>query len=478
MKLKQLLEGVPYQGEVGDIDITDVSCDSRQLTSGSAFVCIKGVQTDGHDYVNAALSKGVQCIVCQRDLGLKNQILVENSHYAYAKMCANLAGNPASKLKIIGVTGTNGKTTVTSIIKTVLQDLGFRVGLIGTIQIEIGDRVLPTTKTTPDAEEYQGILQQMVQEECDYVVMEVSSHALDQCRMADTHFDVAVFTNLTQDHLDYHHTMDAYFDAKKKLFLAADCAVINLDDPYGKQLIESVPCEVVTYSAEDPAASCYASHVQMDLVGVDFHLTSNDITGKVHFSTPGLFSVRNVLAAVSVCLKLGVSFSRVVESVNHCGHVKGRSEVIPTDREFTVICDYAHTPDGLENICQSINQYKQGRLIVLFGCGGDRDRQKRPIMGEIAARYGDYLIVTSDNPRTEDPEAIIDEILPGVEKHQTPFVRICDRIEAIRYAISHAQKNDVILLAGKGHEDYQVIGTKKIHLDEREVVADALKELK
>ena len=182
-----------------------------------------------------------RCIVCQRDLGLKNQILVENSHYAYAKMCANLAGNPASKLKIIGVTGTNGKTTVTSIIKTVLQDLGFRVGLIGTIQIEIGDRVLPTTKTTPDAEEYQGILQQMVQEECDYVVMEVSSHALDQCRMADTHFDVAVFTNLTQDHLDYHHTMDAYFDAKKKLFLAADCAVINLDDPDGKQLIESVP---------------------------------------------------------------------------------------------------------------------------------------------------------------------------------------------------------------------------------------------
>lgn len=476
MKLSQLLEGISYKGSFEEQEIANVECDSRKCGEGSLFVCIKGVHSDGHDYAWQVVDQGAACVIAERDLGLPNQILVENSHYAYAKLCANFEGNPARKLKFIGVTGTNGKTTVTSIVKSVLTRVGFRVGLIGTIQNEIGDLVVPTDKTTPDAADYQKILSRMVEAGCDYVVIEVSSHALDQCRLGDTHFEAGVFTNLTQDHLDYHGTMEAYYQAKKKLFDCCDCGIVNRDDPYGQRLAEEIPCRCLTYSTEDPEADCYADHIQMDIAGVRFEMHTGQITSRLSFGTPGMFSVRNAMAAAMACVSAGISLERVSEGIRACGHVKGRSEIIPTGRDFTVICDYAHTPDGLENILTSILQYKKGRVVALFGCGGDRDAMKRPLMGEIAAKYADFLIVTSDNPRTEDPEAIIDDVLVGVKKENTPYVRISNRKNAIFYAIEHAQKGDVILLAGKGHEDYQVIGTEKIHMDEREIVEEALEK--
>lgn len=478
MKLSELLKDIEYTGTYVDCDIADVSCDSRKLTPNSVFACIKGVQSDGHDFAQAALAKGVPCILCERDLGLSNQLLVQDTHFAFAKMCANFYGNPAKKLKLVGVTGTNGKTTVTSIIKRVLAGLGCKVGLIGTIQNEIGDLVIPTTKTTPDAGEFQKILSDMVEAGCEYVIIEVSSHALDQCRLADSHFEVAAFTNLTQDHLDYHKDMEDYFQAKAKLFDMCDKGVICIDDSYGRRLALEAHCSLRTFSAEDASASCFARNIEMDITGVRFEMVTGAVTSRMQFGTPGLFSVRNALCAALVCLDLGISLDSVVGGINACGHVKGRSEIIPTGRDFTVLCDYAHTPDGLVNILSSINEYKgKGRAVAVFGCGGDRDRKKRPIMGEVVAHNADLLIVTSDNPRTEDPDAIIDEIVAGIEPTGTPFIRITNRREAIHYAVQHAQPGDIILLAGKGHEDYQVLGTQKVHFDEREVVAEALATL-
>lgn len=478
MKVSSLLQGIEYTGELYDCDITNVSCDSRKLTPTSAFVCVKGTVSDGHDYVNSALSKGVQCIVCERDLGIKNQILVKNSHYAYAKMCANIMGNPAQKLKFIGVTGTNGKTTVTTLIKKILTDAGLKVGLIGTIQNEIGSTGIYTEKTTPNAMDYQELLSRMVKAECDYAVLEVSSHALDQCRLADTQFEVGVFTNLSQDHLDYHSTMENYFNAKKKMFDYCAHAVINIDDPKGVQLTQSVPCSFSTFSVENDQADYCSGDIEMNAAGVKFYIKNDGIMWKVYFATPGIFSIKNVLAAAAACKQVGIPVETIVESINSCKLVKGRSEIIPTGRDFTIICDYAHTPDGLENIISSINQFKKGRTVTLFGCGGDRDKKKRPLMGEVCARESDFLIITSDNPRSEDPDSIIDDIMPGVEAYDTPYVRITDRRQAIHYAVEHAQPHDVILLAGKGHEDYQVIGTQKIHFDEREIVAEALEKTK
>lgn len=475
-KLSTLLEGISVQGTLPEVDVTAVTCDSRKVSKGVLFVCISGVQTDGHRFAQSALEQGAVAVVCERDLGLSRQILVKDTHYAYAKICANFCGNPAKSLKFIGVTGTNGKTTVTKLVKGMLTRSGKRIGLIGTIQNEIGDIVIPANKTTPDPMEYQSLLVQMKESGCDYVVMEVSSHALEQCRLGDTTFEVAAFTNLTQDHLDYHGTMEAYYLAKRKLFSLCKSAVICVDDSYGVRLAEEVPCETVTYSAQEKPAVATATKIQMDVTGVSFCLNAEGEKTDVFYCTPGLFSVHNAMTAMLICHQLGFSFSTAANWLKNCLPVKGRSERIETGRDFTVICDYAHSPDGLKNILESIQQYKKGRLVTVFGCGGDRDRSKRPLMGEVAAEKSDYLIITSDNPRTEDPDSIINDIMVGVQRYTTPYHRITNRKEAIFYAIETAQPNDIILLAGKGHEDYQVLGTEKIHFDEREIVAEALQK--
>ena len=476
MKLYDLLAdtGISLGFLKEDTEIVSITCDSRRVEEGCLFVCIEGTAVDGHRFAEAAQQAGAAAVVVQRDLGLHTQLMAENTRMAWAQICANWFGRPAARLKMIGITGTNGKTTTTTLIKSMLEYEGYKVGLIGTIHNLIGDRVLPARHTTPDPYDLQSLLALMVVEGCDYCVMEVSSHALDQRRVAGCTYEVGVFTNLTQDHLDYHGTMENYMLAKKELFSISRVGVVNYDDAWAPAISAGVPCPLTTYSAKDDAADYVARNIRYRADGVDFELVGVGQIGRVNMQIPGQFSVYNGLCAATVCLKLGLPFDRVVTALSAAAGVKGRAEVVPTGRDFTVVIDYAHTPDGLDNICRTLKQCCKGRLVTLFGCGGDRDKTKRPLMGEVAASLSDYVIVTSDNPRSEDPAAIIEDILPGVQKTETPHTVVVNRVEAIRWAIANAQAGDTILLAGKGHETYQILADEVIHLDEREVVAEAL----
>ena len=474
MKLQELMKNTGAAG-VPDREATGVVNDSRQVKPGDVFVCIRGAQSDGHRYAAAAAAQGAAAIVCEEDVGLENQILVPDTHLAYSRMASNFYGNPEKKLRLVGVTGTKGKTTVTSLIKRILTQSGQKVGLIGTIQNEIGEQVIHAENTTPDAMELESLYARMVEGGCTFCVMEVSSHALDQQRIGDSHYETAVFTNLSHEHLDYHRDMEDYFEAKAKLFAICDSAVINRDDEYGRRLLERHP-EAMTFSLEEEA-DLTAKEIVCHAESVDFLLCAGGVESRVHFGMPGRFSVRNALAAAGACLQLGVSLNTIISALSSTSGVRGRIETIPTGRDFTVITDYAHSPDSLENVLSSLKETVKGRLVALFGCGGDRDRTKRPLMAAAAARHADALIVTSDNPRTEDPQAIIDEILPGLEGFSVPYTVIVNRREAIFHAVRTAQPGDTIVLAGKGHEDYQIIGHEKFHFDEREVVAEALAAL-
>lgn len=476
MKLQDLIRGtgIVLQTIDGDREITGITCDSRRIEKDGLFVCIAGTAVDGHRFAAQAEKAGAAAILVQRDLGLRTQIIVKDTRLAWAQLCANWFGNPAKQLHLIGVTGTNGKTTTTSLVKSMLEYDGHKVGLIGTVQNMIGDRALPAGHTTPDSYDMQSMFHLMVAEGCDYCVMEISSHALDQQRAAGCVFDVGVFTNLTQDHLDYHGTMENYMAAKKKLFSMCRRGIFNVDDAWATAMMEGVSCETTTFSTKDNTADYVAHNIRHRADGVSFELVGTGAIGRVKLAIPGQFSVYNGLAAATVCLAVGMPFERVTEALSAATGVKGRAEVVPTGRDFTVVIDYAHTPDGLENICRTLKECCAGRLITLFGCGGDRDKTKRPQMGAIAASISDALVVTSDNPRTEDPSAIIADIVVGLEGTKTPYTVIENRVEAIRWAIANAQAGDTILLAGKGHETYQILKSGTIHLDEREVVAEAL----
>lgn len=476
MKFKDILAGAPEN--LAEIEISGITCDSRRVGEGYVFVCINGAAEDGHKYAGTAYEKKAAVIICERDLGYDNQLILDNTREAFASMCANWFGRPAEKLKIIGVTGTNGKTTVTYLIKSILESAGHKVGLIGTIQNMIGSESLPSKNTTPSAYELNSLFDIMVKSGCDYAVMEVSSHALDQKRVDGIPFDMALFTNLTQDHLDYHLNMENYMAAKKRLFAMAKTAVINIDDPYGKTMVEGLNCGIVSYSSKNQAADWFAKDVEFFADGVGFTLSGGGQDSRVKLKTAGEFSVYNALCAAAVSGALGIKTEKISSALSAVTGVKGRAEVVPTNRDFTVIIDYAHTPDGLENILKTFEKVPKNRLIALFGCGGDRDRTKRPLMGKIAAKYADYMIITSDNPRSEAPGIIIKEILAGVENTATPYTVVENRVEAIKFAVKNARTGDIIVLAGKGHETYQVIGSGTIHLDEREVVAEALAELK
>ena len=475
MKLTTLLQTVPHNGAT-DVEITALCCDSRKVTPGCVFVCISGTKIDSHDFAADAVSKGAVAVVCERDLGLSCQILVKDGRAAWAEMCANWFGRPAEQLRMVGITGTNGKTSTSYFLKHILEAVGYRVGLIGTIQNMIGERVVQTGHTTPDPYELQELLAKMVDAHCEYAVMEVSSHALDQDRVTGCRFAAAVFTNLTQDHLDYHGTMEAYAAAKKRLFSISDVAVLNSDDAWFSVMSEDIPCPMVTYSTRSREATFTAHNVRQRPDGVDFELVTTGLIGRARLQTPGQFSVYNGLAAAACAVTLGLPFEDVMRALRDAGTVKGRAEVVPTGRDLTVVIDYAHTPDGLQNICETLNMCKVGRLVTVFGCGGDRDRTKRPKMAATAAALSDFVVVTSDNPRTEDPHAIIADVVKGLEGTSVPYTVIADRTEAIHWAIQHAQTGDTVLLAGKGHETYQILGTEKVHMDEREIVADALRE--
>lgn len=476
MKVSQLLK--VQCGKLLDCEITGLTSDSRKVKPGMMFFCVNGPTVDGHEFAEQAVLKGAAVVVAERDLGLENQILVEDTHKAFFSAAAAWFNNPLENMKLIGVTGTNGKTSVTVMLKAILESYGHKCGLIGTIQHMIGDKTVPSNNTTPGAYELNELFSKMRDSGCDTVIMEVSSHALDQQRICGVRFQVAMFTNLTQDHLDYHKTMQNYLLAKRKLFEMAEIAVVNYDDPAYKQLTEGLPLKLVTYSAESNNATYSAKGISYRADGVDFDFVGYGIIGRMRLKTGGRFSVYNGLCAASCAVTLGVPVEIVSKALHELNGVKGRAEAVPTGRDFHVIIDYAHTPDGLQNILETFRDVPHNRLIALFGCGGDRDKSKRPKMGATVARLADFAIVTSDNPRTENPSAIIKDILVGMKDAKIPYVVIENRIDAIKYAIAHAQKGDIIVLAGKGHETYQILSTGKIHLDEREIVKEALEETK
>lgn len=475
MRLYKLIEGLA-DINIPDREISSVTDNTKKVRKDCIFVCVKGGSFDGHDAAAEMLEKGAAVIVAERDLGLGNkQIITDNSRKFYGELCAAWFDHPEKKLKIIGVTGTNGKTTITNVIKNIFMKNGVKTGLIGTICNEIGDETVHTDNTTPMAFDYMCLLDKMVKAGCKYAVMEVSSFGLVQHRIGSTHFDMGIFTNLTQDHLDYHKTMENYYQAKKMMFDECDYALINTDDEYGRRIFSEISCKKERYGISSEA-DYYADAIKIKSDGTSFWYCYNGKSQLVNMKMTGMFNVSNVTAAISVCLKAGLPIEDILKAVSEYNGVKGRCEIIPTGRDFTVICDYAHTPDAVENILKSVREYTEGRLICLFGCGGNRDAKKRPLMAKAAAKFADRLIITSDNPRDEIPEAIIDDILAGLKDSEIPFDVVVDRTKAIHHSLKIAEKGDIIVLAGKGHEDYQVLpGNEHIHFDEREIVSEGLK---
>lgn len=476
MKINELIEN--YSGSLADCEIVSITDDTRKVEKGSLFFCVKGGKFDGHTAAADMLEKGAAAVVCEYDMGLgERQIITENSRRLYGEVCAAWFGHPEKKLKMIGVTGTNGKTTTTNIIKHILMQNGHKTGLVGTIQNEIGDEVFHTDNTTPFAFDFMALLDKMVKAGCEYVVMEVSSFGLVQNRIGSSYFDVALFTNLTQDHLDYHKDMEDYYQAKKMLFGICGTAICNTDDSYGERLYNEVVCPKRSFSVKNET-DFRAENIYIKASGSVFDLHYGEKSYQVQTNMTGLFNISNVLGAIAVCIEEGIPVDSIISAVGNYNGVKGRCEIIPTGRDFTVICDYAHTPDAVENVLKSLKPYAENRLICLFGCGGNRDAAKRPRMAAAAAKYADKIIVTSDNPRDENPEEIIREILTGLENSDVSYDVMTDRREAIYHALKTAEKGDIIVLAGKGHEDYQILeNNRHIHFDEREVVADGLKLL-
>lgn len=455
-----------------DMEITSITDDNRKIQKDCLYVCVKGETFDGHTVAEQALAQGAAVVVVEHDLGLgERQILVEDTRAFYGALCAAWFDHPERKMKFIGVTGTNGKTTITNVIKYILTANHHKVGLIGTIQNEIGDEVIHTDNTTPMTFALMELYDKMYHSGCDTVVMEVSSFGLVQKRIGLTHFDTAVFTNLTQDHLDYHKTMEHYYQAKKMLFDVCDKAIINTDDDYGKRLFSEITCEKYSYGKTGDYAY---QPISVKANGTKFMLNHSEISMQM----TGYFNIANATAAYAVCYLAGLEDVQILPYLQSCSGVKGRCEVIPTGKDFSVICDYAHTPDALENILENVKLYTENKLICLFGCGGNRDKTKRPLMAQASAKFADKLIITSDNPRDENPEAIIADILTGLTGTDTPYDIVVDRREAIAHALKTADAGDVIVLAGKGHEDYQIFANNyHTHFDEREIVAELLKEL-
>ncbi len=478
MKLIEIIKSLNPVSVYGgtDVEITSITNNSKECTNGSLFVAVRGFQTDGHKYIASAVSQGAVAVICEEynpDTDAV-QIVVDNSRRSEAVAAAVFYGKPSEGFKLIGVTGTNGKTTITYLVKHILEQNGYKVGLIGTNQNMIGDTAIETGRTTPDSIELQRIFRQMADAGVDFCVMEVSSHALELDRVYGCRYAVGAFTNLTQDHLDFHITMDNYAKAKSKLWQISDIAVINVDDEYGKRMLADCPCKAVGYSIQNSDAAIVAKNVALHSSGVEFSVSDTEYK----LCIPGEFSVYNALCAIGVAKAAGISDTKIASALLSACGVKGRVEVVPTGKDYTVIIDYAHTPDGIENILSAVRGFAEGRVVIVFGCGGDRDNTKRPIMGEIAGKMADFCVVTSDNPRTEDPMKIIAMVEEGVKRTDADYVVIENRKDAIAYALNNAQSGDCIVLAGKGHETYQILNSGTIHFDEREVVREILEQKK
>lgn len=473
MKLRELLAGVDLTQCLPDqdVEITGISYDTRDMAPGGLYAALPGYKTDGHLYIDQALEQGAAAVLCKRPPDRPGPWLVtEDPRAALAAVSCNWFGHPADGMTVIAVTGTNGKTTTTYLLKAVLEGAaGAKVGLIGTNQNMIGRQVLPAHRTTPESYELQALLRQMADSGCTHVVMEASSIALVLHRTDGIRFAQGIFTNLTPDHLDLHGTMEAYRAAKELLFRQTDLAILNLDDEAGAYYRDRVPCPVFTYSERKDQADLVAKNVRLFPSHVEFEAVARGTIGRVFLPIPGGFTIYNALGVVAAALNLGLPLPDILAALRTAKGVKGRIEVVPVPAAYTVIIDYAHTPDALENILTTVRDLTDRRVICLFGCGGDRDRSKRPVMGAVAAALADLCVVTSDNPRTEEPRAIIDQILSGMEGGKVLVEP--DRRKAIRLALSQAGTGDVVVLAGKGHETYQEVGGETLHLDEREEVA-------
>ncbi|MNX45003.1 UDP-N-acetylmuramoyl-L-alanyl-D-glutamate--L-lysine ligase [compost metagenome] len=474
----------------GEVAITGVQIDSRKVTSGDLFICLPGHTVDGHDFARQAAEKGAAALVVQHvleDVDLP-QLKVKDSRLAMAVLGNAIYEEPSSRLRVIGVTGTNGKTTTTYLIEQILKDQGNKPGLIGTIQRRYDGKSYPMSGTTPESLDLQGYLNDMAEADCNYCVMEVSSHALEQGRVKGTRFRTAIFTNLTQDHLDYHKTMEDYRAAKGLFFSRLgnqyfedpqerSYAVLNVDDEASAYYAAQTAVEVITYGVENEA-DVRASNISITSRGTSFHVDTFRGSADINLRMVGKFNVYNALAAISAALLEDIPLEKIKASLESLQGVEGRVEAVDEGQEFAVIVDYAHTPDGLENVLRTVKEFAEGRVICVFGCGGDRDKTKRPIMGQIAAKYSEYVFVTSDNPRTENPEAILSDIEQGLTDHgvtRDRYELVVDRKEAIEKAIEMASSKDVVLIAGKGHETYQLIGSQVLDFDDRIVAKEAIR---
>lgn len=479
MKLKDLLSGVDYKVVKGseDKEINHIQYDSRKISKNDIFVCLSGFEVDGHNFANKAIEAGASVIICEKDIDFNSiddtvtVLRVEEGRKALAIMSANFYDHPSEKLKLIGVTGTNGKTTSVYILKSILEKAGKKVGLVGTIANYIGSQKVKSERTTPESLELQKLFKDMVDANCEYCVMEVSSHSLELDRVYGCKFEVGIFTNLTRDHLDFHKTFDNYYNAKFKLFERSKYSVINVDDNYGYRVLndlKKLDKKIMTYSIKD----------ESDLRATDIKLEEQDIIFNVNnieykFVLPGEYNIYNALGTIGAAKAIGINDEDIKKGLLDVV-VPGRCERIgyKYDIPYEIIIDFAHTPDGLKNILETLRTFTKNRLIAVYGSGGDRDKVKRAELGRVGTEIADFVVITSDNPRNEDPMTIINEIVCGVEK--TNYVAIENRVEAIKLALKMAEPGDVVVLAGKGHETYQINPEGIIHFDEREVVDDIL----
>ena len=480
MLVSDLIKGLKDVELIGeDVDINKLCYNTKQISEGSLFFCIVGVKTDGHIFAGEAVEKGAKALVVSHDVEIGDAhtaiIKTSDTRKAMAVISANYYGNPSHRLDIIGVTGTNGKTTSTFMMKSILNTCNRKSGLLGTIYNIVGEHKEEAKRTTPESMDLQEMLYDMAEAGDDSCIMEVSSHSLDLDRVYGLKFSAGIFTNLTQDHLDYHITMENYFNAKMRLFENCQRAAINIDDEYGRRACKMVKSRVITYGIDNPA-DIWAEDIVINGTGTTFTLCIHEERLPIKLHLPGKFNVYNALGVAAASVSLGIALDNIKLGLESLPSVPGRSEKVNSKKGFTVVIDYAHTPDGIINILKAAREYTEKRLITVFGCGGDRDRTKRPLMGKAAGEGSDFCIVTSDNPRSEEPDSIIKEILPGITPTGCPYVVIANRLEAIKHAIDMGRQGDVIVIAGKGHETYQILKDRTIEFNEKKIVHEIIGE--
>lgn len=483
MKLEEILNNISYEIIQGtyDLEIDKISYDSRVKMKNGLFICIEGYTVDGHKYVASAIENGAKVIIVQKEINIEipeyiTIIKVEDTRATMANIGVNFYGHPSKDMALVGITGTNGKTTTAYLIAWILESMSKKIGIIGTIENRIGKQVIKAERTTPESLDLQSLLRTMKTEDVSHTIMEVSSHALALDRVNGVRYKIGMFTNLSLDHLDFHKTVENYLAAKTKLFNMCEIGIVNIDDPYAKAMTDIKGYKLYTFGI-DKEADFKGENIIITAEGVKFDLVTGESTYPIFMPIPGKFSVYNALGAIAASSLLGINMEDIISALGSVPGVPGRIQSIPTNKGFSVIVDYAHTPDGLENVLKTVQEFALSKIITVFGCGGDRDKTKRPIMGDIAGKYSDHTIITSDNPRSEEPDQILNDIEVGIKNTGRKYEKLVDREMAIKKAIQMAKKGDVIVIAGKGHEDYQILKDRIIHFDDVEVARKYLQEV-